>query len=164
MVIFINFYNIIIMGFIMNSSLLKNIILYLGYKVRGLGRTQLMKLVYLIDREYYLENGRTLTGSKWFLYYYGPYSEEVVNAYNQLIREGKLREEQGDIGYHIYPLAEPELDNSIKDLINKIIEELGYSKDSAWRIKKYVYELPEVQATEWNDEIDFSKAKNTVAA
>jgi len=144
----------------MNKGLLKNIILYLGYKVRGLGRTQLMKLVYLIDREYYLENGRTLIGNKWFLHYYGPFSEEVVDVYKQLLNEGKLLEEQGDIGYHIYSLEKPELDKNIEELINTLIEKLREHIGSAWRIKRYVYELPEVQATEWNEEIVLSLIKS----
>jgi hypothetical protein len=36
-------------------------------------RTRLLKIIYLIDTEYFRRHRKTLTGWKWIFYYYGPY-------------------------------------------------------------------------------------------
>lgn len=48
------------------------------------GKTKLVKLMYLIDVEYYRRYSSTVTGLKWIFYYYGPYAAEIDTALTQL--------------------------------------------------------------------------------
>ena len=50
-----------------------------------LTRTQLVKLLYLADLDYYYQDGETLTGLDYAYYYYGPYNATIVEAANELI-------------------------------------------------------------------------------
>jgi Protein of unknown function (DUF4065) len=42
-----------------------------------IGKTALMKLVYLADVEHYKRYGKQATGLKWRFYHYGPYTAEL---------------------------------------------------------------------------------------
>ena len=43
----------------------------------SVGRTALMKLVYLVDVEHYRQYGKQATGLKWRFHHYGPYADEL---------------------------------------------------------------------------------------
>jgi hypothetical protein len=46
------------------------------------GTTKLIKLIYLVDCEYFRWNRRTLTEADWIFYHYGPYSAALIDAIN----------------------------------------------------------------------------------
>ena len=48
------------------------------------GRTSLMKLVYLVDVQHYRRFGRQATSVKWLFHHYGPYAYELDPAINPL--------------------------------------------------------------------------------
>jgi uncharacterized phage-associated protein len=48
-----------------------------------IGTTKLVKLLYLIDCEYFRWHGKTLTEAPWIFYHFGPYAEELVTVAHQ---------------------------------------------------------------------------------
>ena len=67
---------------------LEKAIIYLVHKgLFDLTRTKLVKLLYLIDLEYWKKREKTFTGLNYISYYYGPYSEEIIDAIQKLQRE-----------------------------------------------------------------------------
>jgi hypothetical protein len=43
----------------------------------SIGKTQLVKMLYLVEVEHYRQTGERLTDLKWKFYYYGPYAHEL---------------------------------------------------------------------------------------
>ena len=71
--------------------LLHDIILYIAsHFPEGVGRTRLMKLLFLVDAIHSRLYGRTATGLKWVRWYYGPFSREVLDAIDDLYEEGLI--------------------------------------------------------------------------
>jgi len=52
-------------------------------KIR-VGRTRLMKLLYLLDVEYYRLYGKTYTGLEWIFYKYGPFTFELEDLLDKM--------------------------------------------------------------------------------
>lgn len=72
----------------------KSCILYILKHIDG-GRKKLMKLMFLVD--YYDTNNDKLTlnktlGNKFFVYYYGVFSREVMDTLLELIKNGEVVE------------------------------------------------------------------------
>jgi len=65
--------------------------LHMKYSGRGLGRTKLMKLLFLIDHDAIKEKlGKSVTGLKWYKWFYGPFSNGVYPELNKLLGEGYM--------------------------------------------------------------------------
>jgi len=58
-----------------------------------IGTTKLIKLLYLVDCEYFKWTRATLTGATWVFYHYGPYSSELIDVINRTpgVRVADLR-------------------------------------------------------------------------
>jgi len=119
----------------------KNVILYLigklGSKIEG--RKKLMKLMFLIEH-FDLESGRIVRkhtlGNRFFIYYYGVFSFDVMNSYEELIREGKIGERcllTSDRSVMLSPALPSEnhrrveirLDEELRRVVDGIIEKFG---------------------------------------
>ena len=72
----------------MTTHLLRNLIAHiiteLNDKNVGFGKTKLVKLIYLIDVEYYRRRGTTFSGLEWRFYHYGPYAFVIDTALREL--------------------------------------------------------------------------------
>ena len=72
-----------------NKELTKALIAYIVSKYSdvhdGLTKTKLMKLIFLVDYEYYKRHGRTFTGSTYIKYFYGPFSMEIVEIIDEMV-------------------------------------------------------------------------------
>ena len=72
----------------MTSQILKHLITHLAVELRdagsSIGKTKLVKLLYLIDVENWRRRRKTLTGLEWRFYHYGPYAFEIEDALNEL--------------------------------------------------------------------------------
>jgi hypothetical protein len=63
-----------------------------------IGTTKLVKLLYLVDCEYYRWKRETLTGAPWIFYHFGPYCEEMIevaNATPGVVVAGEIELEDG---------------------------------------------------------------------
>ncbi len=67
---------------------IRNLIAYVISKLTDMeasfGKTKLVKLLYLIDLEFYRLYSRKLTEFEWIFYYYGPYADAIDDVLKQL--------------------------------------------------------------------------------
>ena len=66
------------------STLIPYLVSELEDMESSFGKTKMVKLLYLIDVEYYRRYSTTLTGLKWKFYHYGPYAAEIDTALTRL--------------------------------------------------------------------------------
>jgi uncharacterized phage-associated protein len=115
---------------------LKNLILYVGGNphVPELGETKLWKLIYFIDSTALRENGKSVTGSDFIKYPYGPVPSRGDRAVKQLRKTDDLTIEQEVLdGYRInkvIPKKEPDrslFDEVELEIIQRVCRKLGAS-------------------------------------
>lgn len=83
------------------SEKTKEVLLYLPSRLGQCeGRKKLMKLMFLVE---HFDPGlgrlvrKSLLGDSFLIYHYGVFSFEVMNCYNELVKEGKIREGPGGL-------------------------------------------------------------------
>jgi len=117
----------------------EQVILYVVSKLEGrvkIGRTRLMKLLYLIDLVAKHKLGRTVTGARYYYYLFGPFSDEVQQAVIDLTRQGLLEDdpELTHMGQaHNYRTAENVDVNGVcedisveeRELIDEVVKKIG---------------------------------------
>lgn len=99
----------------------ERLILYVIQRIRDEGafvsRTRLLKIIYLIDVEYFRRHRKTLTGWEWVFHYYGPYVHNYPEILDRLsLSHLSETEELTEEGRRIYGY-EVEEDQDISDLI-----------------------------------------------
>jgi hypothetical protein len=130
-----------------------------------LNKTKLIKLLYLIDIEYYRKYKKTYTDFNWIYYEYGPWAYEYNDIYDQIKTSPDFKIITKDLPQKIEVITcisdekdfsdifkEPEESLLFRELINKwALEDLN-------RILNYVYfyTQPMIGAKK-NEKLDFSK-------
>lgn len=117
---------------------------------RPLTRTELMKLVFLFECNFYRSYGQTFTGVTWFRHYYGPFSREVLEAARRLENKGVIRIVElpnyysGSTFYH-FPLEDevPSLDPSVRMVIDWTLAQTVYLDLDG--IKRLAYAMPPME-------------------
>ena len=129
--------------------------------VPGISRTQLVKLTYLVDREFYKKNKRTMTGVNYEMYFYGPYSKDFELALYTLKQDDTLLEDHDGISYQIYPNKplQANLNDDEDEIINRVVSNANSEGllRSAAAIKRFVYLLPEVDQAKPFSMINFNE-------
>jgi hypothetical protein len=130
-----------------------------------LNKTKLIKLLYLIDIEYYRKYKKTFTGFNWIYYEYGPWAFEYNDIYDQIKNSPDFKIIEKDLPQKIELITlvsdekdfsdifkEPEESLLFRELINKWgLEDLN-------RILNYVYFYTQpMMGAKKNDKLDFSK-------
>ena len=130
--------------------MLRELIRYIVIKVLDqegmLGTTRLVKLLYLIDVEYYRRHRKPLTDLKWLFYRYGPYAFEVPDVLHSLdldLPQDDVALGGGRIAHIFRPSYLPEVNieglvsTSDNMLIDKIIDE--WALEDLNRLLSHVY-------------------------
>lgn len=131
---------------------LRDLIRYIVEQYQGssLTRTKLMKLLYIADREAQAEFDEKISDTTYIRYYYGPYSEEAMNAVESLsakeIRERRGRSSKGD--FYIYESTKDTksveaLEPKEKALISHILD--GYDEMDTEELVEQVYEEDDLE-------------------
>jgi len=127
----------------------------------GVSRTQLVKLAYLTDREFYKNHQKTLTGTDYVLYFYGPYSHNFKRVLNNLKHNNFIEEKYDGVSYRISltKKGSNNLPTLEKDGYKTLARVFSIAKEnnlliSANAIKKFVYNLEEVKKTEPFEKIE----------
>ncbi len=109
------------------SLMLYDIILYVVSRFpRGVGRTRLMKLLFLIDAMATRKLGYSITGIEWRRWRYGPFSREVLDALDNLVKSEKLVLDAGpEIRYRAL-CDPPELSENIRVIVDRVVNEYGF--------------------------------------
>ncbi|MFH0808755.1 MAG: type II toxin-antitoxin system antitoxin SocA domain-containing protein [archaeon] len=153
----INFENV---GNVRDIKLLKNLIKVILSNRGSLGKTEIVKLCFLIDKKYADTNKEPegLTTTTYVKYFYGPYSEAFQKALEQLEQEGWIANEAESSILHKYEYVmkrkvESNLFNSDIPIsvIKQVLEETRGKTLSD--IKKIAYSYKEVKEAEFGKEI-----------
>lgn len=136
-------------------DILKEVILYVISASNGnVSRTRIVKLLYLIDFFSLAKFGSKVTEVNYNYYYYGPYSESIINCVDELKNSGKLQEYvvQNSFGNHsfLYGVSKPyskitNLSGSEGEieLIDEIIKD--YSHMNFKQLLEFVYSTPPIE-------------------
>lgn len=149
----------------MNEENVKNAVFYVLERAENkeipIGKTRLIKLLYLLDIENYKSFQRIFTDLDWIFYKYGPYAFEIEKFLDKIgiveedihIGEGKIIASlKSELG------KEVKLDIEIKAIIEKLIEEWGTADLN--ELLDYVYfETEPMFKVEFKKELDFSIVK-----
>jgi len=114
------------------------------YVLRGpMARTELMKLLFLIDRELYRRYGATVF--RWKMYKYGPFSREVLDVLDDMEACGSVVAEVADdaIIYGLASTAPTELPQEVKEAADKILD--VWTRRSLDDLLTYVHSLEEAK-------------------
>ena len=139
-------------------SLLEQVILYLVARLTGkrilVGRTRIMKLLYLADLVAKYRLGKTITGSRYYYYFFGPYSDEVQKAIISLTAKGVLQDnpvltnagQAHDYKVKVQDLPKLPLTKKEKAILDEIISKFGRRKLE--EIIKTAYQTPPMKTAQ----------------
>ncbi|GEM_PF-1033530 len=95
----------------------------------SIGKTQLVKYLYLAEVEYYRNTGQRLTDLQWLFYHYGPYALELENILREpefetiqnTIEQGKtfIRFKVAEIDRSYLPTVEAKLSLLVKKIVTQ---------------------------------------------
>lgn len=134
-------------------------------KAGSLTKTKLVKILFLIDLDYYKKKHKKLSNFTYIRYFYGPYPKEIEQILGYLNALGIINYEahisfEGQTYYLISVnnndkfkklKLHQSLDSEAKELIKKIAEK--YSKKSLDYILEQVYDLNEVKSKSFGEKI-----------
>ena len=131
-----------------------------------LGKTQLVKLVYLTEVEYYRETGQRLTELDWVFHYYGPYAFEIDKILEEKEFQVETKETKSDRVFHQYKIAESrnEYESFVEARLSLVIKKIvrSWGGKTLEELLDYVYfETEPMQTVERRgDRLDFSRVKD----
>lgn len=155
-------------GSVPMANLLSRLILHVADFVRDAGgdlpKTKLVKLLYLIDVEYYRHFRSTLAGASWFFYLYGPYAVEIESAIRDLagyeLEETEFFSMGGKKGFAYKTFREDDL----RDLLPLEQRQVVYNTLRRWAVEDlntildYVYfETEPMKGVRFRENLDFPK-------
>ncbi|MBI4535311.1 MAG: DUF4065 domain-containing protein, partial [Ignavibacteriae bacterium] len=134
-------------------------------KGKSLGKTRLVKFLYLTEVEYYREIGERLTELRWLFYHYGPYALELED----ILAEPKFKRSEfkteDDRDVILFRVAEPmpsyarRVDVKVSLLVKKIVGR-WIDKTLAELLDFVYFETEPMQTAERRGELlDFSTVK-----
>lgn len=149
----------------MNRDLVRRLLLYIIDQLQNMeapiSTTRLVKLLYLVDLEYYRRHSRTLTGIDWVKYKHGPYFFELPNLVrsvsSDLDTDEVLTERGPGFTYRTFTAHDDVTDImpfSTEVMIKNILDQWGYEdlKD----ILDHVYETMPTKYAHYKQPLDFT--------
>ncbi len=145
---------------------LKAAILYLWSRAPyRQGQVKFQKMMFLADWLHFLRHGYTLTGTSFRMHHYGPYSERLREAQEELEIEGLLErvsyESEGSHKgslHRIRHACKVSLSPEAKEILDEVIRLVGRLRpDQAMNL---VYTLPPVVLARKGDLIEFERLKS----
>jgi hypothetical protein len=144
------------------KPILLQILAEASLKPLTLSKTQLVKLLYLTEVEFYRERGERLTDLDWLFYHYGPYALEIDTLLNEKEFEMEKKETKSEREIQLYKIAEPTpkyasfVDAKVSLTVKRIVGEWG--NKPLPELLDYVYfETEPMQTVERRgDHLDFS--------
>lgn len=148
----------------MNRNLVRNLSLYIVDQLQDMeapiSTIRLVKLLYLIDSEYYRRHREHLTGIDWIKYHYGPYFmalPEIIKSLGIDLETREIETERGR-GFTFRTLEEQSLrgivDSSTEILINRVIKR--WANEDTSELLRNVYETLPVKHSQFNEPLDFT--------
>lgn len=103
-------------------------------EINELSKPRLVKLIYLIDWRYTIENGRQYTNIKWYFNHYGPYVTDVIDlmkSHSDIFEVVSYNNSYEGITdkFVLKDKSKIELENEVKSITDKFIE---YTFKQTW--------------------------------
>ena len=133
------------MSVIKKLKLRIDVITYVLSKLKKCSRVKLMSLLYFVDRELVHKNREPLFN--WVLWWYGPFSRDVLDVLELLENLGLIYSIPSKYG-KIYVLDVEDniiLDKELQEIIDQILNTWSCRKLS--EILEYIYNLDEIKKT-----------------
>ena len=109
------------------SSMASDVLLYVVSRFpRGVGRTRLMKVLFLVDAMASRSMGDSITGVEWRRWRYGPFSWEVLELLEDLVDEGLLTVDPGPEVRYRAMVDEVSLPLGVREIVDKVVDEYGF--------------------------------------
>ncbi len=145
------------MSTILNQDKIQQLINYLASKV-DIGKTKLMKLLYLIDFTAYERTGKAITGDEYEHLPFGPVPKNIFNNLDNLIKDvvEKKEEPRGYKYFKFLPKKKIDLlsfTQEEKEIIDEIIDKHG--KKVQRELVRMVYEQLPCKITQVNETIPY---------
>lgn len=111
-------------------------------------KTQLVKLLYLVDLEYYRRIRKTVTGLEWIFYHYGPYAFAVEPILSDLpdVEEEEFRSTKGRRGFAYKSTQtaggiQKELETYASGLVRRLADRVldAWASENLWKLLDFVY-------------------------
>lgn len=151
----------------MNRELIKRLILYIVDQLQDqggmIGKTRIVKILYLVDVEHYRVYGRILTGLEWVFYHFGPYAYEIDTITKEMgldLGEEEITTSAGHKGYTYRVQDAQSIDDVVsfanKTMIDRNIEQ--WALEETKFLLDYVYTATEpMQSATFGHKLDFSR-------
>jgi hypothetical protein len=150
----------------MNKHLVRKLLLYIVDQFQDMeaeiSTIRLVKMLYLIDLEYYIRHDATLTGIEWVYYHFGPY----FFAVGDILRSASIDLDAREIttrsgkGYTYRSLESQDISKDVdfatEQQINHILQ--NWALEDTDSLLKFVYSTPPIKAGQRERPIDFSLA------
>ncbi len=134
---------------------LRDLLLYIISKFpRGVGRTRLMKIVFLVDALSVKKLGRRLTSVEWRRWHYGPFSKDVLDELDRLVEENSVLVEGGPEVRYFYLDEPPPLPKDVREVVDEVVREYGFLP--LRELLKRVYEEYGVTKVPLGEKIEFN--------
>lgn len=142
-----------------NNDLLEALIERIVSKLSNeITRTELVKYLYLYDLKASRE-GLETTGVTYTSYYYGPYSDEIIDALKELVKKDVVKERyyvKPDKQYYIYSMVPEEPSHNLspekKNIIDRVIDE--HDPEDLESLLDEVYSTEEYKDVEFGEKIE----------
>jgi hypothetical protein len=149
----------------MNRNLVRKLLLYIVDQLRDMegevSTIRLVKLLYLIDLEYFNNHGSLLTGIEWAYYSYGPYFFEL----NDVLRSASIDLDAREVitrsgrGFTFKTLEEQtitkDVDFATEQQINRILKK--WALEDTRSLLAYVYNTLPIKSGQRGNPLDFSQ-------
>jgi len=125
------------------KDVLLQILLEAQGKELSLGKTQLIKLLYLVEVEHYRETGERLTDLDWIFYLYGPYAYELEEILADRIFEREDLKTGSERDFIRFRIGEPRrayqtfVDTKLSLTVKRIVGDWGNRRLS--ELLDYIY-------------------------
>jgi hypothetical protein len=152
------------------AELIPAVVSYVTKQGGYVTKTKLLKLLYLIDVDFYRAHRTTLTGFQWKYFHLGPWTNEVDPILEELVAASSLQETRSDKSEYetrFFHSSEPpdlgKLFNTFKDeAIVKIVLDTWGNRTTA-EILDYVYfQTDPMEHGIRNERLDFSRISSRV--
>ncbi len=148
----------------MNLTLVKRLILYTIDQLQDRGGAistiRIIKILYLIDLEYYSRHGVTLTEIDWIFHHFGPYFNDIDKTLRSLSIDIDTREvlTQSGRGFTFRSIDEQKLPEGLDfvtgQLINRVIKTWALEDTDA--LLKHVYATEPIKYGSRGQPLDFT--------
>ncbi len=125
---------------------MKDAVLYIISKFpRGIGRTRLMKLAFIVDSVSLGKLGKRVFEGEWVRWYFGPFNKAILDVLDELLDENAVDVVPTPASVRYVSLADPQrLPNNVRDIVDKVVDKYGFKPLDAlldeiyrkWRIRR----------------------------